>query len=258
LVPLKSLTDKFVRLVCLAFVAFFFSCVTAAKPPVKTAGTELGLRIFSAAANRGLPTPLEAGPAGSVAFDCRTLSSMVMIYSDGPPWSAAFGSGFLVGDGRYMLTAYHVIEGRSRVRVARLFCASGSDRKLLHSGYFPVRIIAWNDGRDVAILEVEGDRPFGQPLPVTLELPPIDAPIWHYGVTSIVESGKLDEWPSMTLPGQAVVRGTARPGDSGGPVLDEKGRVIGVTVARVLDEDTDYYLFISINDIASGLLWEPE
>lgn len=258
MVPWKSFFTRFVFVAGVVVGFLTVDCVSASRMPAKTVQTELGARLFGAEANRRLETPLVAGPAGSPAFNCRVLSSMVMVYASGSSWYVGLGSGVIIGDGRHVLTAFHVITAGSRLAVARLACANGTDRQITVGGLQPATLVAWNRDHDAGILEIPEQPPSLRPLPVTLAMPPLDAPVWHYGITSVVEPGRLEEWASMSIPGEAVVQGTARPGDSGGPVVDAAGQVIGITIARVLDMDQDYYLFVPINDLTAGLLWEPE
>lgn len=144
------------------------------------------------------------------------------------------GTGWVVSPGR-IITNAHVVAGASRLRVE-----SGNER-------LPATVVLFDPERDLAVLSVAG----------------LDAPALRLG--SALESGQSAAIPGYPLDGPFTVvsarvratlnaRGydiystakvvrqiyslnaTVQPGNSGGPLLDAQGRVVGVIFAKSLDD----------------------
>jgi S1-C subfamily serine protease len=165
----------------------------------------------------------------------------------------AVGSGFLVSSDGYVMTAQHVV---------------GTDK------YVKVR---WSDGlegvgevvrsdkrRDVALVKVD---PRGrQPLAMRRSQP-------EPGDTVFAIGAPLDEKLQSTVTrgvasANRIVDGfsfiqsdvTVNPGNSGGPLLDEQGRVLGLTdwgVRERNEANTGLNFFVPINDALLFLGAEP-
>ncbi len=135
------------------------------------------------------------------------------------------GSAFAVGDDA-LVTAYHVVVGASRVRV-RL--PGGREVSV-------GRVWTLDPVRDVAILHLPaevGRRAGLRPLVIAPEA--ADGPVaftagWPAGVQRRTVAGRFSD---LVLDGQRVrvAANAVRPGDSGGPLLDHAGRVLGVVVS---------------------------
>ena len=155
-------------------------------------------------------------------------SAVVAITAEGELAGQPFertGTAFAVGDDA-LATAFHVVVGARRVRVS------------LPDGTEAVvdRVWALDPGRDVAILHL--------PRAVTTRAGVAPLPLAPAGSASAAafapgRPGGGSPWtaapryPDLDLAGQRVsVSGNVvRPGDSGGPLLDERGRVLGVVVS---------------------------
>lgn len=158
----------------------------------------------------------------------RAAQGVVSVVASGAVGEAGFdrlGSAFLVGDDA-LVTAYHVVAGASSVRVA---LADGREVDASR---------AWvlDPVRDVAVLHVDAEavqRAGLRPLVVA----PDEAP----GTVAFTAG-----WPgrrqlrTVAARFEDLVVGARRlrvsgnavaPGDSGGPLLDETGRVLGVVVS---------------------------
>jgi hypothetical protein len=137
------------------------------------------------------------------------------------------GSGFYLGSGR-IATNYHVIAGASQVRIV------GGEGRTLSTARYAEAI----DARlDLAILPGPEDGPDG--LPLELHLPELGDHVWAFGSPKGLNGTMTDGIVSAVRErgGRTVVQISApiSPGSSGGPVLNEGGRVIGVTVSSIRD-----------------------
>ncbi|MEO0557574.1 MAG: trypsin-like peptidase domain-containing protein [Bacteroidota bacterium] len=183
---------------------------------------------------------VHAHAASSSAME--SVRSVVAVETEGRVDGRAFrraGSAFLIGDDA-LVTAYHVVAGARKVRV------------VLPNGRRIVAGRAWalDPVRDVAILQIDAERAReGGLRPLAL------APEYSSGGGVTFSGG----WPNnpaervQTITvgsrhadldlGDRWVRVSAnpvRPGDSGGPLLDEQGRVLGVIVSgRSTENDPD-------------------
>ncbi|ADH63493.1 peptidase S1 and S6 chymotrypsin/Hap [Allomeiothermus silvanus DSM 9946] len=144
------------------------------------------------------------------------------------------GSGFFISSDGYVMTAYHVIEGAKvlNVRTAR-------DEVLR------AEVVGYDEPRDLAILRVRPSRavPFLE-LETQRALQPRDL------VLSIGNSRgdfiaprpgivtQLDRTLSPFFPA-GLVASTMQlaPGDSGGPILNDRGKVVAIAVAIGRDEN---------------------
>lgn len=139
------------------------------------------------------------------------------------------GSGFIVGDGR-ILTNNHVVDG-CRGMAAR---NSGGQR-------VPARVVAADPRRDLALLTVPSG--FG-PAVIFRDSPPVQRgeSVITYGFPL---SGLLSSGPTLTTGSISALSGLrdnplhfqisapVQPGNSGGPLLDAQGHVIGVVVSKL-------------------------
>jgi S1-C subfamily serine protease len=149
------------------------------------------------------------------------------------------GTGFVAAPG-LVVTNAHVVAGEEWTSVE----ATGGER-------FDTRVIAFDPNRDLAVLSVPG----------------LDAPSLARGRAHVDDHGALFGHPeggplresSMRIAQQITARGTnitrtapterdvfvlaavTEPGDSGGPVVDEDGNVVGVMFAFDLSRPTTAY-----------------
>jgi S1-C subfamily serine protease len=140
------------------------------------------------------------------------------------------GTGFVVARQRVM-TNHHVIERCSAVRVR----AADGGRDLV------ARVVAEDPRRDLALLSVEGDP--GPPLPFRRG-PAVrrGEPVVTYGFPL---AGLLSSGPTLTTgeisalaglgdnEGQFQISAPVQQGNSGGPLLDLAGHVVGVIVSKL-------------------------
>ena len=186
--------------------------------------------------------PANLSPAESQMVN-RAQRSVVKIYGAAPSCGRQIeGSGFVYAAHR-VLTNAHVVAGTDDVVVQ-----SGGDS-------LRARVVLFDPGRDVAVLDVPQ---LGAP---ALPLRRSDA---RSGEPAVVlgypEDGPFTASPARvrsktTLSGRDIyddrdvqrsiyaIRAVVRSGNSGGPLLDDSGRVLGIVFARSLDStDTGFVL----------------
>jgi len=141
------------------------------------------------------------------------------------------GSGFAVAPGR-VVTNYHVVEDARRIRVAL------HDDTLVDAS-----IIGTAPGYDLALIKVDVDADRLPPAPlgtstglqVAQRVMAVSNPMGlNHSVSVGVISGLHRELPKLEI-GQRLIQFDAaiNPGQSGGPLVDSEGAVIGVTTAKV-------------------------
>lgn len=156
------------------------------------------------------------------------------------------GAGFLIGAGRQVVTAGHVISGNEGVRV-----------KLAGGEWRAARVVGVDLAQDVALLRIEGEP--GQPVTIAPAMPrqgqaiaAIGAPDgWGFSLSAGLVSrygaaaGMFKTLPMLQI--AAPIIG----GNSGGPVLNARGEAVGmvsfgkqafnqaVPIGRVLDVATE-------------------
>jgi serine protease Do len=157
---------------------------------------------------------------------------------------SAMGSGFLVSEDGYILTNQHVVGAATAVRIR------WSDG--LESTGEVMRV---DKRRDVALVKTS-PRAGRLPLALRRGTPgvgeavfaigtPLDPSLQNTVTKGIVSANRI-------LDGFAYIQSdvTIDHGNSGGPLLDDKGRVIGVTVIKIAPDDGQrgLNLFIPIGD----------
>ena len=148
--------------------------------------------------------------------------------------NAGLGTGFFISQDGLVLTAYHVVSG------GRLFQISTLSGKT-----YPATVTAFDAQADVAVLQVTrapgGGFPF---LPLAPRAPRVGEAVLAIGNSGgdylqprqgtllglNAQAGRAD-FPQGTLEMSAPLS----PGDSGGPILDPTGQVIGVVSYISLD-----------------------
>lgn len=144
--------------------------------------------------------------------------------------SAFHGSGFAVGDGRRIVTNYHVVAPAVLYpRQYRLEYLAGDGRTgLLH-------VLAIDVRNDLAV--VAGDDLELPPLKLRNEIPAQGERAWSIGfplnlgltITEGVANGLVENGIEQRIHYTGAING----GMSGGPALDRRGRVYGVNVSLV-------------------------
>ena len=147
------------------------------------------------------------------------------------------GTGFVINADGYVVTNHHVIEGAMAIKVV------ATNTVYLHNA----RVISQSEELDLAILQVPG---LGLP-PVTLSLaePKKGQKVWAIGYPGGADRERPADDPTVqdgvigrVFPGRwnnqglVIIQHNAptNPGNSGGPLLDDCGKVIGVNTQASL------------------------
>lgn len=209
--------------------------------------TEAGFpRVFSGLSREPvLPVPAPDGDAARTEAVRLAGSSVMKITTEAPSCGRSqAGSGWVVAPERVVTNA-HVVAGARTVLVQ----AAGQG---LH---FPARVVAFDPDLDLAVLAVDDLR--SRPLPRAGQAlgQRADAVVAGFprGGDYTLRAARVRDTVSARgddiYGDKGVVRevyalaGTVVPGNSGGPLLDTRGRVAGTVFARSLvDSDTAYAL----------------
>ena len=192
------------------------------------------------------PSGLSAGPTGDrldeeqVVRVYRDVVPATVIlassYSTGGDRSSTIGSGLIVDEAGTVLTNAHVVDGAHTV-IAKLY--DGQRVK--------VDVLGIDSYSDVAVLRlvgVTGKLPFlrlgtADALRIGQKALVIGNPFGlGFGLSTGIISG-LDRFPtglSISEPHVPLIQTTAplNPGDSGGPLINSEGRVVGITTAMMV------------------------
>ncbi len=145
---------------------------------------------------------------------------------------AASGSGFVISDEGFIVTNAHVVEGSRDVRVR--FGEPGEDESI------DARIVGADPSTDIAVLKVNMDEDKLRPLPLgdSSKLKVGDPTIaignpfgFDQTVTTGIVSALQRQIPApnnFSIDDVIQTDASVNPGNSGGPLLDAAGRVIGV------------------------------
>lgn len=195
---------------------------------------------------------LRASPAAPDMDDIRRVAVMIGT-------GAGHGSGFFITNEGHILTNDHVVGDADRVRIV----TANGQYKLIGE------VLRRDSARDVALIRVE-DMPAGfKPvlLPVRTEIPrigedvyAIGAPLSEKDLQDTVTKGIVSAWRAKDRwDRQSYIQSDVviQPGNSGGPLLDQAGNIVGISVAGYTDGvssvNTGLNLFIPMGEALSSL-----
>lgn len=177
---------------------------------------------------RATPAPLSTAETTGLRALYQKLRPATLRIEGCPPNDctdpSGVGTAFLIGDG-YALTAYHVVLG------AKTISAQTLDRKR-----YAVQVIGYDEQADIALLRV--NVPASTPvLPLAAARPVVGDAALAIGngngafltaktgrLTGLDSASEQADFPSGTLELNAQLV----PGDSGGPIINARGEVVGV------------------------------
>jgi len=147
---------------------------------------------------------------------------------DDKVYSAASGSGFAVTSDGYVITNYHVIDGCTDVKI------HDKGKSILAT------LVTFDPNNDIALLK--GDFKPRSFYPLSRETPKLLMEIFvagHPFGQDISTSVKVTKGIISSLSGVAnnfsnlQIDAALQPGNSGGPIMNDKGNVIGVAVSKL-------------------------
>jgi S1-C subfamily serine protease len=188
------------------------------------------------------PEPEVAAPEGSIVGDpdVQEASARTLRVTSRACGYGIEGSGWVAGRD-LVVTNAHVVAGQTATHVE----VGPTGRRL------PAKVVVFDEMNDIAVLRVNG---LGlTPLHLAAPRPGKDA-----AVIGFPENGPLDIEPARTGPTQRVISGDAydngpvervvtsfrvfvRPGNSGGPAVNEYGRVVSTIFASRTGSDKSGY-----------------
>ncbi|MGE0117787.1 MAG: S1C family serine protease [Dongiaceae bacterium] len=178
----------------------------------------------------GAGLPRDTVPTGHTPFVPRTpfaqpiatnmeavRNNVVVVYAGG-----GHGSGFVIDDEGHLLTNEHVVRTAERVRVR---FESGEE--------VTAAVLATDVRRDVALLKIERGAAGG--LPIRFDPPAVGDEVYAVGApldpsySATVSKGIVSSL--RTLDGEPWIQSdvNVQPGNSGGPLLDDRGNIVGIT-----------------------------
>ncbi|QDU92678.1 trypsin-like peptidase domain-containing protein [Lignipirellula cremea] len=139
------------------------------------------------------------------------------------------GTGFVIAGSGYLLTNQHVVEGEGQL-VARL---PGSEERV------PAKVIAIHPDRDIALVHAPAlasasplliaDAPSGRGASIGVFGYPLGDDV---GSGLKLTIGVISGLPSTSTEAMYLLDCRVNPGNSGGPVCDNRGNVIGMVTAK--------------------------
>ena len=175
-----------------------------------------------------LVTFLSNSIASYETFLNEILQDVVMIISlDESSQPLGIGSGFIVGENGEIATNYHVIEGASQVWVK---FANGDEKHEV------VSVIHKSPQKDLAVIQIEkattpvilGDDDL---LTIGKRILAIGNP---EGLEGTVSEGIVSGFRKMDDYRLIQITAPISPGSSGGPVITENGKIIGIATASII------------------------
>ena len=169
--------------------------------------------------------------------------SVVAITAESPTTTSS-GTGFFYNNGSTIVTNYHVIKD----------CSSASITLSNGEKYDVLNVLGYDKDKDIAILEV--DYKGGIPLEIRTSEVKTGETVYAIGNSLGFLEGSLSEGIISTaqreLDGQTYIQTTAAVthGNSGGPLIDSYGKIIGI-VSAGFGDGLDLNLAIPIAQVGS-------
>ena len=190
----------------------------------------VGDSLFSTSMNR------RAAPLRDLVDDLG--KAVVMIRTP-----VGLGSGFLIHPDGYVVTNDHVVAGERKISITQF---SQSGEELLKKNFDNVRIVATGGNLDLALLKIEGQEITGfpiVPLGHSIELNQgdrvfaIGSPL---GLERSVSEG-IVSLRNRIISDRIHIQTTAEisPGNSGGPLFNYRGEVVGVNNMKVVSQGAE-------------------
>jgi S1-C subfamily serine protease len=151
------------------------------------------------------------------------------------------GSGFALSRDGYVATCYHVIEGARTIQIKGV---SGNFETA-----YRARVVASDEQHDIAILKIDDARLQQIPYACVATLSDVGENVFVLGYPQTQHLGEELKLTTGVISSRSGYRGDATtyqisaqalPGNSGGPLFDNAGQVIGVVSAKYIEPNVSY------------------
>lgn len=172
----------------------------------------------------------------------KAINSVVLINA-----GEASGSGVCVGSNRYILTNHHVIEKSPQNIQVVPFVLIGDSPKRMTAVI--AKVIASDPQQDIAVLQLSDAPESLEPLPIAPDNPSVGASVYAIGSPGLGKkileqsmSNGIVSSAARQLDGAVFIQHTAavNPGNSGGPLFDESGQVVGINTIKAKLEGVSF------------------
>jgi S1-C subfamily serine protease len=190
---------------------------------------------------RPLPLPTSAKILTGPQVFQQAVSSVVLIKC-GP----SSGTGICIGKAGQVLTNYHIIDGGEPIEITTYVLKDGAPAK---SATCRASIISSSPRQDLAVLRVTSPPTSLVPLQVVAKDPRVGQKIYAVGnpglgdrVLEQTMSEGIVSSVGRVINGSDFIQHTAavNPGNSGGPLLDESGQVVGMITLQAALENVSF------------------
>ena len=185
--------------------------------------------------NRAVPTTSAQGPRKSSILSVEDLTKLTVSAQENKTHLAGNGSGFFVSRDGYLITNYHVVEGAKELVV-------------VHNGKtYSADLRAQSREKDLALLKIEGEF-----VPVCVsgsDEMRVGTTVFVVGFPQLEVQGLEPKVTRGIISSKSGFKGdqskyqmdaAIQPGNSGGPVANESGCVVGVSVASTYGQNVNY------------------
>lgn len=151
------------------------------------------------------------------------------------------GSGFAVSNDGYIATCYHVIEGASAIQIKGI---NGDYEKGVNA-----KVVATDAENDLAILKIDDVRLTQIPYSFATQLSDVGESVFVLGYPQTQHLGEELKLTTGVISSRSGYRGDITayqisaqvlPGNSGCPLFDDAGRIIGVVNAKYIEPNVSY------------------
>lgn len=218
-------------LIALALVGGFVYLTTSPNAPFRRAGGPLWsgpTRAAGLGADEVNNIDIYKSAQSSVAYITSTVYQQTFFFEMVP--TRALGSGFLISEDGRILTNNHVISGSSKIEV-----------RFSDGSRYTAKMLVADRADDLALIQIEPKKKLtflklgdSDTLQVGQKVLAIGNPFGFAGTltTGIVSSlGREIRSENTTLEGLVQTDAAINEGNSGGPLLDSQGNVIGINTA---------------------------
>lgn len=222
-------------------------------------------------------------------FNSEVQTGVAVVYSafsgeDNADYDSGWGTGFFVGstegDAEYIVTNYHVIAtyvdyGKGELTVVNTNNGEVPGRTIIKvyfdsETYIEAYPVEYDETKDVAVLKLEKPTPLRHALKINVpEKETIGQDLWVVGYPGLAENifvkrttswgsddvtvtkGVVSGLPTKSGSGVSLVQTDAdiKQGNSGGPIVDAEGNVIGISSMYILQDDETTYYGINVKEL---------